>query len=60
MVISTIEHNGSNIKSYFLLDFIENIMKLKKKKKEDKEIISKLAKEVSSRLENDTFLTKPK
>ena len=50
MVISTIEHNGSNIKSFFLLNFIENIMKIKKKKKDDKETIVKLANEISSRL----------
>ena len=60
MVISTIEHNGSNIKSFFLLNFIENIMKIKKKKKDDKETIVKLANEISSRLEFDTFLVKPR
>lgn len=60
MVISTIEHNGSNIKSFFLLDFIENIMKIRKRKKEDKDIYVKLANEISSRLEYDTFLAKPK
>ena len=60
MVISTIVHNGSNIKSFFLLNFIENIMKIKKKKKDDKETIVKLANEISSRLEFDTFLVKPR
>ena len=60
MVISTIEHNGSNIKSFFLLNFIENIMKIKKKKKDDKETIVKLANEISSRLEFDTFLVTPR
>ena len=60
MVISTIEHNGSNIKSFFLLDFVENIIKVKKRKRDDKEIVIKLANEISNRLEYDTFLVKPK
>ena len=35
-------------------------MKIKKKKKDDKETIVKLANEISSRLEFDTFLVKPR
>jgi hypothetical protein len=52
MVISTIEHNGENIKSFFLLDFTEKIINLKNKKK-DIDIYIKIANEISSRIEFD-------
>lgn len=59
MVIVTVQHNSSNIKSFFLLDFIENVLQTKRRKFDQKQI-EVLANELGERLLHDDFLQKPK
>lgn len=59
MVIVTVQHNSSNIKSFFLLDFIENVLNTKRRKFDQKQI-EVIANELGERLMHDDYLQKSK
>jgi hypothetical protein len=49
MVVITVQHNSANIKTFFLLDFVENIM-LTRRRKFDPKSVEILANEFGERL----------
>jgi hypothetical protein len=58
MVIVTIQHNSENIKSFFLIDFLDRILNLSRGRKptEDKVII--IYEEIARRISNDEFTSR--
>ena len=58
MVVVTIQHNSSNIKSSFLVEFLEKASKLKKYRRLNEEKMNIIYAEVAKRLPNDDYLLK--
>jgi hypothetical protein len=58
MVIVTIQHNSENIKSFFLIDFLDRILNLSRGRKptEDKVII--IYEEIAKRISSDEFTSR--
>lgn len=59
MVIVTVQHNSANIKSFFLLDFIEVLQQIRRRRLDETKSQT-LADEIANRLPNDDFLSKPR
>lgn len=59
MVIVTIQQNSANIKSFFLLDFIEIVSSIKRRRLDEKKAAI-LSKEIADRLLKDEFLSRIK
>lgn len=57
MVFITIQHNSQNMQSFFLLDFVETLISLRRRRPEEKNILL-IADEISNRLPHDDFLSK--
>ncbi len=55
-MIITVQHNGANIKSFFLLDFIEVVLRLRKKRKIPENKLTILLDEVAKRIPTDEHL----
>jgi hypothetical protein len=60
MVLLTIEHNSVNIKSFFLLDFLDKIMNLRRNRKLTDDKLGLVYEEIAKRLPSDDFLTRHK
>lgn len=60
MVIVTVQHNSENIKSFFLVDFLERILNLPRSRRTQQDKITIIYEEISKRLLEDDYLGKPK
>jgi hypothetical protein len=58
MVILTIQHNSSNIKSFFLLDFLERMSRLRRNRRLNDDKIVTVYEEIAKRVLNDEFMGK--
>ena len=58
MVIVTIQHTSHNIKSFFLLDFIEQLKKVHRGRRLDDKKIQAIADELGVRIETDEFMNR--
>jgi hypothetical protein len=58
MVLITIQHNNANIKSFFLLDFLERCSRLKRNRRLQEDKLSIVLEEIARRLPNDDFLSR--
>lgn len=60
MVLVTIQHNSSNIKTAFLLEFLERHSRLSRNRRYSESKLVQIFNEVQNRLPHDDFLQRPK
>jgi len=58
MVIVTIQHNSENIKSFFLIDFLDKILNLSRGRKPTEDKIIVIYEEITKRILNDEYTSR--